>query len=104
MYEAEWLRSSEGRLLISVKVMPGAARSGAAGLRGGALLLRVAAPPEKGKANEALRGWLADALGLPKSEVLLVSGGTSRRKLLSLPLRSEAALRSLAESRIPGRP
>ena len=78
--------------------MPGASRSEVSGLRDGALLVRVAAPPEKGKANEELRSCLARALGLPKSAIVLVSGSASRRKRLSIPLEAEAALRSLASA------
>ncbi len=98
MDEAEWIKLSSGRLLVEVKVVPGAARSGIAGLRDGALLVRVAAPPEKGKANEELRACLARALGLPKSAIELVSGAASRRKRVSLPAEAEAALRILATS------
>ncbi len=97
MEVAEWLRPSSGRILLAVKVIPGASRSGLAGLRDGALLLRVAAPPEKGKANDELRALLARALGLPKSEIVLVSGANSRRKTLSLPLSAEDELRRLAK-------
>ena len=96
MEVAEWLRPWSGRS-CSVKVIPGASRSGLAGLRDGALLLRVAAPPEKGKANDELRALLARALGLPKSEIVLVSGANSRRKTLSLPLSAEDELRRLAK-------
>lgn len=93
---ALWLRQSGGRLLLSVKAVPGAARSACGGLRDGALLLRLAAPPEKGKANEEARRLLAELLGLPKSEIELVSGASGRRKSFSLPLGAEEGLRSLA--------
>lgn len=92
----DWLKASSGRLLVEVKAVPGASRSEISGLRDGALLVRVAAPPEKGKANEELRSCLARALGLPKSAVELVSGAGSRRKRVSLPLEAEAPLRALA--------
>jgi uncharacterized protein len=61
--------------------------------------VRLAAPPEKGKANEELRSCLADALGISKSEVELVSGAASRRKRVSLPAGMEAALLKLAEAK-----
>jgi hypothetical protein len=93
---ADWIKSSAGRILVEVKAVPGASRSQVAGLRDGALLVRVAAPPEKGKANEELRHCLAMALGLPKSEIELASGPSSRRKRLSLPASAEGALRALA--------
>jgi uncharacterized protein len=96
MSEEVWFKSSSGRLLVEVKAVPGASRSMVAGLRDGALLVRIAAPPDKGKANEELRACLAEALGISKSEVELVSGATSRRKRVSVPASSEAALRALA--------
>ena len=88
----EWIRPSGGRLLLDVKVVPGASRTLIAGVRDGALLVRVAAPPEKGRANAELLGCLASSLGLPKSSIELVSGALSRRKRVSLPLGSEDAL------------
>ncbi len=92
----DWLRPSSGRLLVEVKAVPGASRSQVSGLRDGALLVRVAAPPEKGKANEELLACLARSLGLPKSAIELVAGASSRRKRLSVPAESEALLRKLA--------
>jgi len=49
------------------------------------LRVRVASPPVEGKANEELRSFLARALGLPKSKVLLEKGGSSRFKLFEIP-------------------
>ncbi len=96
MNDTEWLKTSAGRLLVEVKVVPGAARSCVAGIRDGALLVRVAAPPEKGKANEELRACLARALGISKSAIDLVAGASSRRKRLSVPTETEGMLRELA--------
>ncbi|HUX38760.1 MAG TPA: DUF167 domain-containing protein [Rectinemataceae bacterium] len=76
-------------LLLLVKVIPGASKTGASGIRltadGPALLMRVAAAPEKGKANEELVAWLSEGLGLPRSALYLRSGASSRLKLLALP-------------------
>lgn len=44
----------------------------------------MAAPPEGGKANEAVRTLLAGTLGLPRRDVELVAGLTSRDKLVTL--------------------
>lgn len=49
------------------------------------LRVRVAAVPDKGKANAAVIGLLAKALGLPKSALRLVSGETARLKTIDLP-------------------
>lgn len=86
---------------MEVKVVPGAARSEVGGIRDGALLVRVAAPPEKGKANEELRGCLARALGISKTAVELVAGAASRRKRISVPAEAEAQLRKLAAPKDP---
>jgi uncharacterized protein (TIGR00251 family) len=99
MDDAQWLRPSSGRLLLEVKAIPGASRSLIGGLRDGALLVRVAAPPERGKANEELRALLARELGLAKSEIVVVHGEASRRKTLSLPRSAEPALRRIADTR-----
>jgi uncharacterized protein (TIGR00251 family) len=89
----DWIRPSGGRILVAIKVIPGAARSEMAGLRDGCLLVRVAAAPEKGKANAALISCLAEFLDLAKAEIVLVSGSLSRRKLLSLPASCEERLK-----------
>jgi uncharacterized protein len=95
---ADWLRPSSGRLVVEVKAVPGAARSEIAGLRDDALLVRVAAPPEKGKANEELRACLAKSLGVAKSEIEIVGGAGSRRKRISIPAECEASIRELASA------
>lgn len=61
-------------------VQPGAGRSAVVGRYGDAVTVKVAAPPEGGRANEAVAELLAGALGIPRSSVTLVSGATSRSK------------------------
>ena len=46
--------------------------------------MRVGAPPERGKANEAVLALLAEVLAVPRSSVMLVSGGRSRDKIVEL--------------------
>ncbi|APO76654.1 hypothetical protein AM571_CH03872 [Rhizobium etli 8C-3] len=48
------------------------------------LKIRVSAIPEKGKANQALIALLSQALGIPKSSIQLMSGDTSRKKVLRI--------------------
>lgn len=52
---------------------------------GRVLRVRIAAPPVDGKANAALREFLAQSLGLSKSMVILEKGGSSRHKTFSIP-------------------
>jgi uncharacterized protein (TIGR00251 family) len=63
-----------GGIELRVKVVPGASRSRLAGRLGEVLKVAVAAPPEGGKANAALIEILAAALGVKRSEVVVVSG------------------------------
>lgn len=60
----------------------------------GVLRVRVAAAPVDGAANAALTGLIADALGLSRSRIRLVSGASNRRKLIEVDGLEAAALRS----------
>jgi uncharacterized protein (TIGR00251 family) len=66
--------------VIAVRAQPGARRNAVVGEQNGALKIAVTAPPDKGRANKAIEEVLAEALGLKKSQVALVSGPTSRDK------------------------
>ena len=68
---------------IKVKVIPRSPRTELAGeLADGTWKVRVAAPPEKGRANEELCAFLAEHYGVPRSAVKVVSGQTATRKLV----------------------
>lgn len=73
-----------GGVRIHVWVQPGAKRTEVVGMHGDAVKLRVAAPPEKGRANEAAAAALADLLGVRPADVSLVSGTTSRAKIFEV--------------------
>jgi len=87
----------DGSLLLALHVQPGAARTELAGLHGGALKLRLAAPPIDGRANKAVIDFIAELLHLPKSAVVIRSGLTSRAKKLLLTGIAEHEARSLLE-------
>lgn len=75
-----WLTEAEDAIILTVHAQPGAKRTEAAGLHGDALKIRLAAPPVDGQANEALIAFLAEAFGVPKRQVELISGHASRGK------------------------
>ena len=75
--------SPEGAVL-TIHVQPKASKTEYAGLHGGALKFRVAAPPVEGVANEALCAYLAGLFGLPKMAVAVRSGHNSRKKRVVL--------------------
>lgn len=74
-------------------MVPGASRDGIAGWLGDALKVRVSAPPEKGKANAAVEGLIAAALGVPRSDVSIVSGHGSARKIVEIDHMDEVQVR-----------
>ena len=85
---------------IRVRLTPRAARDEIAGWRGELLRVRVTAPPIGGRANAALERLLADALGVPKSAVRVVSGARGREKTVAI----EGARQEEVLSRLPAKP
>ena len=69
---------------FAVRVIPRAGRDAVAGVRDGALLVRLSAPPVEGAANEALVALLAQQFGRPKRDVAILSGHRSRTKRVAL--------------------
>jgi uncharacterized protein len=66
--------------LLSVRAQPGARKARVVGEQAGALKVAVTAPPEDGRANQALTELLRDWLDLKRSQVELASGATNRNK------------------------
>lgn len=90
-------RQADGAVTLSLHVQPGAKQTGFVGLHGDALKVRLAAPPVDGKANAFLQAFLADFFGVPRRAVSLLSGETSRQKVLRVEQADEAALRRLQD-------
>lgn len=67
-------------VVLSVHAQPGAGRTHVVGRHGDAVKIRVAAPPEKGRANDALTEVLVRSFGVAASDVELVNGAASRSK------------------------
>ena len=74
-------------------MVPRAPRTRVDGERAGAILIRLAAPPVDGAANDALVAFLADTLRVPRRDVLLVSGEKSRDKRVQIVGLDESAIR-----------
>jgi uncharacterized protein len=67
-------------VVIDVRVVPRAGRSGLAGTRAGAVLVRLNAPPVEGAANDELIDVIAKLFGVARRAVTIVSGERSRTK------------------------
>ncbi len=88
----------DGRLRFRVRVAPGARKAGIVGPHGGALKVRVQAPPERGKANREVCALLADHLGVAPADVTVVAGHASRDKTIEVTGPGVAAARRVLES------
>ncbi|MBM2823150.1 MAG: hypothetical protein HW413_1896 [Thermoleophilia bacterium] len=85
------------RTSLRLRVVPGAKRPGVVGRYGDAWKVRVVAAPEAGKANDAVLDLLARTFELPRRDLELTAGKTSRDKVVVLDgLTSEAADKILA--------
>jgi uncharacterized protein (TIGR00251 family) len=69
---------------ILIRVLPRASRNQIVGIDSGVLKVKLTAPPLEGKANKALRQFLARKLGVPKKDVEIVSGEKSRMKSIRI--------------------
>src|SRR6476661_7741519 len=76
--------NDDGSVELSVHAQPGAGRTQITGRHGDALKIRVAVPPEHGRANDALAKVLADVFGVATKEVAITSGEKSRTKRFRL--------------------
>lgn len=83
---------------LTLHVQPRAKRTAVAGRHGDAIKLRVASPPVDGAANDEVRRFLAEKLGVSRAAVSLVSGEASRRKTVAVEgLTTADAVRLLLE-------
>jgi uncharacterized protein (TIGR00251 family) len=80
---------------IAIKAVPGAKRDEIAGRLGDRLKIRICAPPEGGKANDAICAVIAAALGLKPRDVRIVSGHGRPEKVVEVSGVSEGAVRAL---------
>jgi uncharacterized protein (TIGR00251 family) len=67
-----------------IRVTPNASRNEIAGLTGGVLQVKIAAPPERGKANRELTTYLSRVLGVRKSAIAILRGENSRYKAIAI--------------------
>ena len=93
-----------GTVVLRVHVQPGAGRSAVVGRHGNALKLRVAAPPEGGRANEAVTALLTETFGVRAADIELASGASSRMKRFRLTGVDVDEFRTRLERAVAGGP
>ena len=86
-------------MTIDVRVIPRARKTEYGGERDGALVIRLAAPPVDGAANDALIEFLSDTLNVPRRAIRIVSGERGRRKRVAIDGLNAADVRQRLLSR-----
>ena len=90
------LTESENALIFMIRVVPRASKSEIVGEVDGSLKVRISAPPVDGAANEEVTKVLAKAFGVARSNVAIISGGTSKTKRVRVIGATPEQLRQLA--------
>ncbi len=90
-------RHPEGAVL-TLRIIPRAAKNAIQGEHGDALKIRLCAPPVEGAANTALVEFLSETFSLPRARVQLLSGATYRNKRILLSGLSASAIRSTIQA------
>lgn len=85
-----------GGIQITVKIVPGSSRTEIVGYYDKMLKIKIAAPPEKGKANKMLLAFLAKELGIRKNAVRITSGQTAQIKQIWLEGISESDVEKIS--------
>jgi uncharacterized protein (TIGR00251 family) len=86
------IQEINGGVVFKVKAVPGSSRTAVSGLLDGMLKVKIAAPPEKGKANQCLIEFLAKKLGTKKNAVSIIMGQTNPIKQVQVTGMSEQTL------------
>lgn len=81
-----WYRLDDSgqRLTLTLHIQPGARVTSVAGLHGGALKIKVAAPPVEGKANAALAAFLSKVFNVPLRQITVKLGSQGRHKVVEI--------------------
>lgn len=78
------IRETDEGAILTVKVVPGSSRTTIGGMLNNMLKIKISSPPEKGKANHCLIEFLAEKLGVKKSNISIISGQSSPVKSIKI--------------------
>lgn len=102
MNDLSYIEKQE-RVFFPVTAIPKSSQNKVDGVRNAALLIRIQAAPEDGKANKAIINVLSKALKLPKSDIRIEHGHTNRHKTVSIPQNNLSSLQKLCLSNLSGK-
>jgi uncharacterized protein (TIGR00251 family) len=88
---------------LGLKVVPGSSRDEVVGWLGDSLKVKVKAPPEKGRANDAVVALLTDRLEIDPSSIAVVSGHGSPAKVVAIDNMDDEAIRAAFPREKPGK-
>ncbi len=91
------------RTSLRLRVIPGASRPGIVGRHGEAWKIRVSAPPEGGRANDAVLDLLARTLDVARRDIRVTTGASSRDKIVVLEGVTGEAAETLLAAAAEGR-
>ena len=95
-------QESNGAVTFAVKVLPRASKHEIVGVEGDAIKIRLKASPVEGKANLALIAFLAETLDVSHTQIEIISGETSRRKLVRVRRIALELMKSSLEKQAAG--
>lgn len=98
------LSETPAGVALAVRVVPRAGRTGVAGTRGDALLVRLAAAPVDGAANDALVAYLSSIFDRPKRDITILSGHASRDKRIAIAGARRADIEARLSDILPNTP
>lgn len=81
-----WLKAHAKGAVLSLHIQPGAKKSEVVGEHGDRLKIKIKAPPQDGEANLCLIQFISELFRIPKARVHLLSGESSRQKLVLVEL------------------
>ncbi len=87
----KWYDLQDGFVVLYIKAQPNASKNKIVGLYGDSLKIAIKAPAVEGAANRELVKFLSKSFKVPKSQICFLSGETSKRKALRLPLNEKIA-------------
>lgn len=78
------IQETSDEITVEIKVQPRASRNQIVGEQEGMLKIKLTAPPVEGEANQALVDYLASVLNVPRRNVVLLRGESSRHKIVAI--------------------